>query len=166
MKNILFAYATMAGSTREVAEFIGKEIKNAGFEVDVKPVEDMKNLAGYDALVLGSAVRVFHLLPKTTRFLRKFKKAIRELPFAAFLVCLAMTEDTPELRATATKFAKPIIKVKQPMSLGLFGGVMDPSKLTGYALGPFRNHPLEDNRDWEKIKNWAVELVALLKSHA
>jgi flavodoxin len=45
MKKILIAYATMAGSTREVAEFIGKEIKNAGFEVDVKPVEDMKNLS-------------------------------------------------------------------------------------------------------------------------
>jgi menaquinone-dependent protoporphyrinogen oxidase len=166
MKKILIAYATMAGSTREVAEFIGNVFKDAGLEVAVQPVEEVKNLAGYDALVLGSAVRVFHLLPKTTRFLRKFKKAIRELPFAAFLVCLAMTEDTPERRTTATKFAKPIIKVKQPMSLGLFGGVMDPSKLTGYALGPFRNHPLEDNRDWEKIKNWAVELVTLLKSQA
>lgn len=166
MQKILIAYATMAGSTREVAEFIGNVVKDAGLEVDLLPVEQVKNLAGYDALILGSAVRVFHLLPKTTRFLRKFKKAIRKVPFAAFLVCLAMSEDTPERRATATKFVKPIIKIKHPMSLGLFGGVMDPSKLTGYALGPFKNHPLKDHRDWDKIKDWAVELVTLLKSQA
>ena len=162
MKKILIAYATMADSTREVAEFIGNIVKDAELEVDLLPVEEVKNLSGYDALILGSAVRVFNLLPKTKRFLRKFKKAIREMPFATFLVCLAMSEDTPERRATATKFAKPILKVKQPLSIGLFGGVMDPRKLTGYALGPFRNYPFEDHRDWDKIKAWASELKTLL----
>lgn len=163
MHKILIAYGTMAGSTKEVAEIVGEELRHTGLDVDILPVEGVKNLSGYDGVVLGSAVRAFHLLPKTTRFLRKFKKVIREIPFAAFLVCLVMTEDTPERRATATKFAKPIIRTKQPVSLGLFGGVMDPSKLTGYALGMFKNHVVEDNRDWEKIKVWAKELATLLQ---
>jgi menaquinone-dependent protoporphyrinogen oxidase len=166
MKKILIAYATMAGSTREVAEFIGNIVKSSDLEVDLLPVEDVKSLAGYDTLILGSAVRVFNLLPKTKWFLRKFRKAIRKIPLAAFLVCIVMNEDTPERRTTATKFAKPIIKVKLPLSLGLFGGVMDPSKLTGYALGSFSKYPFEDKRDWDKIKDWANELVILLKSHA
>ena len=162
MTKILVAYGTAAGSTKEVAEKVGETLKERGLEVDISAVESIKTLAGYDGLVLGTGVRAFRLLDGTMRFLRKFKKQMREIPLAAFLVCLTMCEDTPEHRDSAMKFAKPILKIKEPVSMGLFGGVMDPEKLTGFAKVMFQNWKTEDGRDWDAIKAWATEVAALL----
>lgn len=163
MTKILVAYGTAAGSTKEVADAVGEVLKGTGLDVDVSAVESIKSLSGYDGMVLGTGVRAFRLLDGTMKFLRKFKKQMREIPFAAFLVCLTMCEDTPEHRESATKFAKPLFKIKEPMALGLFGGVLDPSKLTGIARMMFQNSKLEDGRDWDAIKAWATEVAALFK---
>jgi menaquinone-dependent protoporphyrinogen oxidase len=53
---ILVAYASRAGSTAEVAEVIGRVLREGGPEVDVCPVGAVHSLAGYDALVFGSAI--------------------------------------------------------------------------------------------------------------
>jgi menaquinone-dependent protoporphyrinogen oxidase len=154
---ILITYGSKAGSTAEVAEAIGEEIQQAGAEVSVQPVESVKNIKPYDAVVVGSAVRIFRILGKTRRFLRKHKKDLRKIPIAFFLVCLTMKEGTPENIEQAKKFAKPMLNTAQPVSLGLFGGRMDPDKLTGFAAKAMASQPKEDHRDWEAIREWARE---------
>ena len=154
---ILIAYGSKAGSTAEVAEAIGEEMKQAGAEVSVQPVESIKDLSDYDAVVLGSAVRAFRLLGKTRRFIRRHKKALKQVPLAYFLVCLVMSEDTPENIEKAKGFAKPMLKIKEPVSLGLFGGCMDPSKLEGFAAKMMQSQSYADFRDWDEIRDWARE---------
>ncbi|MEA3327529.1 MAG: flavodoxin domain-containing protein [Chloroflexota bacterium] len=83
-KNVLIAYGTGAGSTAEVAQAIGEEMEKAGAAVDVKPVETVENISGYDAVVVGSSVRAFRILGKTRRFMHKFKQALRDVPAAFF----------------------------------------------------------------------------------
>lgn len=154
-KKILIAYGSKAGSTAEVAEAIGEEMKSKGAEVSVQPVESVKDISEYDAVVLGSAVRAFRLLGNTRRFIRRHKKALQQVPLAYFLVCLVMSEDTPENINRAKGFAKPMLKIKDPVSLGLFGGCMDPSKLEGFAAKIMQSQPYADFRDWDKIRSWA-----------
>ena len=163
MTKILVAYGTAAGSTKEVAEAVGEVLKGTGLDVDISAVESIKSLIGYDSMVLGTGVRAFRLLDGTMKFLRKHKKQMREIPFAAFLVCLTMCEDKPENRESAMKFAKPLFKIKEPLSIGLFGGVMDPEKLTGIAKMMFQKEKFKDCRDWDAIKAWAAEVAPLLK---
>ena len=154
---ILITYGTKAGSTAEVAEAIGEEMQSAGAEISVQPVEAVKDLDPYDAVVVGSAVRMFRILPKTKRFLRKHKRNLQKIPTAYFLVCLTMSENTPENVKQAKKFARPMLKTTEPVSLGLFGGCMDPDKLTGFAAKTMQSQPKEDHRDWEAIRVWARE---------
>jgi menaquinone-dependent protoporphyrinogen oxidase len=53
----LVAYASKYGDTRQIAERIAQHLRAAaGLEVDVQPVKAIGELAGYDAVVLGSAV--------------------------------------------------------------------------------------------------------------
>lgn len=161
-KKFLVAYGTAAGSTAEVAEAIGEEMRKAGGQVDVIAVENVKDLSEYDGIVIGSAVRAFHLIPQTRKFLRKFRKQLKQVPLAYFLVCMTMAEETPENIQKATDFAKPMFDLKEPVSLGLFGGCMDPEKLTGMWAKMMKNQPHEDKRDWDKIRAWGGELVGKL----
>ena len=163
-KKILIAYGSKAGSTAEVAQAIGEEMQTAGAEVSVQSVEKIKDITGYDAVVLGSAVRAFRLIGPTRRFLRRQKKALKQIPVAYFLVCLVMSEDTPESIQRAKGFARPMLKIKEPVRLGLFGGCMDPDKLTGFAAKMMQSQPYADYRDWDTIRSWAHETYQILNT--
>lgn len=158
-KKYLIAYGTAAGSTAEVAEAIGEEMRQSGMTVDVRPVEEIRDISGHDGVVIGSAIRIFHLLPKTRKFIRKFKKALKQRPLAYFLVCMTMGEKTEENISKTKEFAKPLLELKEPVSLGLFGGCMDPDKLTGMVAKTMQSQPKEDKRDWEEIRAWGKDLV-------
>ncbi|MFN2302721.1 MAG: flavodoxin domain-containing protein [Anaerolineales bacterium] len=155
----LVAYGTMAGSTAEVAQAIAEEMRSGGLLVDLKPVEEVKDISGYQGLVLGTAVRAFRILGKTKRFLRKHRKAMQSIPVAYFLVCLTMSEETPENIERATSFAKPMIKIKEPVSLGLFGGALIHENLKDIFGKALKSVPEQDNRDWNKIRAWGREMV-------
>ena len=53
---ILIAYATKYGATAEIAAKIGDALKQAGLSVEVLPADQVKDIAAYSAIVLGSAV--------------------------------------------------------------------------------------------------------------
>ena len=161
-KRLLIAYGTKAGSTKEVAQAIAEEMQNAGAHVDIKPVEDVKTVEGYDAIVLGTAVRMFHILGQTRRFLKRNKKALQNIPTAYFLVCLTMGEETPENIQQAKKYAQPMINTKEPVSLGLFGGCIDHEKLNDFFGKTMKSIPEQDHRDWEKISAWGRETLEKL----
>ena len=48
MNKILVAFATMAGSTMEVAEAVSEEIAKSGVHVDVLPISEIENLQAYE----------------------------------------------------------------------------------------------------------------------
>ena len=54
---ILVAYASRAGSTGGVAEAIGKTLADGGMSVDVRRMNDIREITPYGAVVAGSAIR-------------------------------------------------------------------------------------------------------------
>jgi len=163
-KKILVTYGTVSGSTGEVAQAIASEMQAGDVVVDVKPVEAVRKIEGYDAVVLGTAVRMFRILGKTRRFLRKHRKALSQVPTAYFLVCLTMGEETPENTQKAIDYAKPMVKVRQPVSLGLFGGCINHEKMTDFFGKSMKSMPEQDHRDWDAIQAWARETLPRLAS--
>ena len=161
-KKILLAFGTAAGSTAEVAQAMDEEMRQADAQVDVVPVEKVKDISEYDAVVVGTAVRMFHILPKTRRFLRRHRKGLSKVPVAYFLVCLTMGEETPKNIQKATDYAKPMIKTKTPVSLGLFGGCVNHEKMTDIFGKSMRAVPEQDHRDWEMIRSWAGDTLPKL----
>jgi menaquinone-dependent protoporphyrinogen oxidase len=167
MDRILVAYASKCGSTGEVAEAIGRALCHDGAAVDVRPVQDVGDLTGYGAVILGSAIRMGKPLPGAIRFIKKHQSSLGQMPTAYFVACAAMKEDTPESRAEASTYLDPLRELVAPGGVGLFGGKLDHSTLSPLlrfvASRESSGQMAEgDWRDWQAIGDWAEGLRPLL----
>jgi len=158
---ILVAYATKTGSTAEVAAEIGRVIESkGGCQVDVRPVGKLKGVDGYDAVVIGSAIHAGKWLSEATKFVKRHRETLNQVPVALFAVCLLMKEDTEENRRTAAAYLDPVCEMVRPVEVGLFAGAMDYGKLP-FILRPLiraMKAPQGDFRDWEAIRAWASRI--------
>jgi menaquinone-dependent protoporphyrinogen oxidase len=161
---ILIAYATGAGSTGDVAEAIGQELRGAGAEVDVRLAKDVSDVSPYKAVIVGSAIRAGNWLPEATKFVEKNRDALSQMPVAYFVVCLTMQDDTEENRRTVEAYLDAVCELVEPVDKGLFAGALDLSKLgLPLRLAMKAAKASEgDFRDWEAIRAWARQVHGLL----
>jgi menaquinone-dependent protoporphyrinogen oxidase len=163
-KNILIPYATFTGSTAEVAEEIAKVFTARGFNVKIQPAKSVKDLKGYDAVVLGSAVRITKTHSEAQSFMQRHAKALANLPVALFVVCLTMKDPSDENCATVDGYLGQL-KAKapgvQPLAEGKFAGVFEIERLSGIWKWTMSRGELEqgDFRNWDEIHAWAEELA-------
>jgi len=90
MKTILVAYATMAGSTAEVARAVGDEIAKSGALVDVRPIDQVGALDGYDGVVVGGPM-ILGWHRAAAGFLRRHRAAFQHIPLAVFVLAETLT---------------------------------------------------------------------------
>jgi menaquinone-dependent protoporphyrinogen oxidase len=53
---VLVAYASKYGATAGIAEAIAATLRQEGLEADARPAQEVRDLGGYRAVVLGSPV--------------------------------------------------------------------------------------------------------------
>src|SRR5208337_4459273 len=58
---VLVGFATRSGSTQEVAKVVATTLRDRGLEVDLRPLRNVRTLAGYRMLVLGAPLYMFRL---------------------------------------------------------------------------------------------------------
>ena len=94
--NILVAYATGFGSTREVAEVIAEELRESGASVDLRRIDDIDsfNNAIYDAVFIGSAIRYDHWMSVARKFVKHHQYTLSTVPVAYFFTCLTLSKIT------------------------------------------------------------------------
>ena len=166
---ILVAYASRAGSTAGVAQAIGEKLALSGAEVDVRPVQDVTDLAAYKAVVAGSAIQNKQWLPEAMAFMRECQTALAQKPVAVFLVCMTLTLGEGKYRSEVSEWLNPVRALIRPVSEGLFAGALDISKIPSFSdrlkfrlSVLFRVWSEGDHRDWAAIQAWTETLPALL----
>jgi menaquinone-dependent protoporphyrinogen oxidase len=166
MGKVLVAYASKAGSTGEVAEAIGQVLNAKGMAVDVLQVKHVTDLSGYQAFVIGSAIRMGRWLPEAVKFVEKNRVVLSRVPTAYFLVSGFLREDTPEMRSQVLAFVDPVRKILEPKSIGLFAGKMDYSKISWLdrTIAQAVKSVEGDWRNWDAIRGWAGELATRLSA--
>jgi menaquinone-dependent protoporphyrinogen oxidase len=167
---ILITYASRTGSTAEIAEAIGKTLSQRGMQVEVLPMQDVKDLSVYGAVVAGSAMRSSKWLPDAMQFITTHRAVLSQKPFATFTVCITLAmSNSEQYRQAVAAWIQPVRAQVKPVSEGLFAGMLDFKKLPFnwdtlklrmvVALGIF---PKEDRRDWNAVRAWADHLHPLL----
>jgi menaquinone-dependent protoporphyrinogen oxidase len=167
---ILVVYASRAGSTAGVAEAIGKTLVESGAQVEARPVQDVKDLAPYRAVVAGSAIHGGQWLPEAMQFIQTHRATLAHKPFAAFLVCMTLAmPGAAKYREHVAGFLQPVRALVRPVSEGLFAGALDISKVPSFGdrlkfrlsvvLGVWS---AGDHRDWDAIRAWAKSIHPLL----
>lgn len=81
---VLVAYATRHGATAGIAERVAAALTTAGLSAKAQPVEDVKDVKDYDAVVLGGAAYMFHWLKPAVTFARRHRKELAARPVWLF----------------------------------------------------------------------------------
>ncbi|GCE24223.1 flavodoxin domain-containing protein [Dictyobacter kobayashii] len=163
--SILVAYATRYGSTQEVAETMAATLRERGFEVDLQPAQDVKTLAGYQAIILGAPIFMSRWHKDARHFLTRHSIALATLPVAIF--ALGPTHaDEKEFQEARQQLDTELAQFSwlTAYAVEIFGGKFDPAKFNiPYTLLPvLKNIPASDVRDWDAIRAWTSKLPAKL----
>ena len=167
-KNILVAYASKHGATKEIAEKIGEVLLQSGKQVDVLPVGAVKNLTSYQAVILGSAIYIGKWPKEAVRFLRANEKSLAERLVWLFSSGPTGMGDPLEL-VEGQRFPAPLLGIINrihPRDIVVFHGFNNPAKLNiveKWALRSIAKKPLGDFRDWNAIAKWASGMAFAMK---
>ena len=166
-KTILVAYATKYGATAEIAERVGEVLRVEGLQADVSPVDRVRDLTPYSAVILGSAVYIGKWRKEAVKFLKENEGTLAERSVWLFSSGPLGEGDPVEL-LDGWRFPsaqQPIADRIQPRDIVVFHGSLNPDKLNFLERWMLNNvqSPVGDFRDWEAITSWATSIADALK---
>ena len=164
---VLVGYATRYSSTQQVAEAVGAALRESGQAVDVRPLQEVRSLTEYDAVVVGAPLFMFRWHKHAHSFLSRHREALMKRGVAIFaLGPVHEPHDEQEWRDSRAQLDKELAQYPwlAPLMLEMFGGKYDPEKL-GFPLNMFAGkEPASDIRDWTAIRLWATGLAEKLEA--
>ena len=172
---VLVCYGTRYGSAGEIAEKIGEILHEHGASVEVANLKNdkVKDLELFDLIIVGSGIQMGKWTKEPLKFLKKNRDILSKKKVALFVSCMSASK--PETcnqgrRDYLDKINADFPEIV-PISMGLFGGLIDPARGGRMTKGimkallqefvPEGEEPPEfvDLRDWEQIRFWVENLT-------
>ncbi len=164
---VLVAYASTHGSTEQIAETVAATIRERGLAVDLQAARNVRTLTGYQAVVLGAPIYLFHLHKDALRFLSKYQKELTDsLPIAIFAGG-PIEIDKDQWEEIRRQLGQELAKFPwlRPIAVEVVGGKFDPTRLhfPWNLIPAMRQTPPSDLRDWDAIRRWSSMLATQLQ---
>lgn len=164
---VLVAYGTKYGATAEIAEKIGKVLREAGLAADVLRADRAGDLSAYDAVVVGSGVYIGRWRKEAVKFVKDNEQALAAKPLWVFSSGPTGEGDPQEMVQgwRLPSNLQPIVDRMQPRDVTVFHGAADESKMGWLDKWLLKNvkAPTGDFRDWDAIAAWAGDIAAALQ---
>jgi menaquinone-dependent protoporphyrinogen oxidase len=177
---VLVAYASRHGATRGIAERLTRILRDRSIDVDLRPIDQVDDVAAYDAFILGSAAFTNHWMKEATTFVRRNRAVLGERPVWLFSSGPVGTEKVDSKGNDVLKKAEPrefseFASLIHPREEHVFFGAWDPEgNPVGLAETLFARFapklkdslPAGDFRDWPAIEAWANAIGDQLERRA
>lgn len=169
---ILIAYASAHGSTRDVAEFIGRVFRVYDVEVTVANVKDVQSVDGYDAYVLGSAIHGGLWLQEMCSFTDRFGDQLAQKITYFWINCIRALEADGYEHALKYYIDHNALRSFNVRDIAVFAGKLNTDAITrqeqwylasNYDGKMTAGNIKDDFRDWEAIAAWANSAAKELK---
>ncbi len=174
-QKVLVAYDSEAGSTGEIADFIGKVFSENGYIVEIKNVRETVDLTSYDRIVMGGPIRYDTWMSSVGKFVKNNQEVLSKIPVAYFFTCAVLAQKNDKTARQAKGYSDKIHNIApivKPVSMGEIAGALDYSKL---SFGPTmilklylliqrikdRDRSIGkegDYRDWDAIRSWVESI--------
>lgn len=158
---VLVAYASEHGSTREIAERVAAVLEDHGLEVTTSPVDWVERLNDFEAVVVGSAVHNLHWLPQARELLDRHEKELQARRVWLFSVGMPAALRWP-LRGVAGRREEAALAEElsgvAARDHRLFSGAyhrVQNDSFVGRVLFDVVAGRYGDYRDWPDIDAWA-----------
>jgi menaquinone-dependent protoporphyrinogen oxidase len=163
---VLVAAASKHGATDEIAARIGADLVEHGLDVEVKRLEDVRDVGGYDACVLGSGVYLGNWLKEARRFIDTHAAELAQRPTWLF-ASGSIVGDPPladDQNALRAGLAERLVATTQAREHKLFAGKLDMSTLGLAEKLPVRmaRGREGDWREWDAVDEWAAAIADVL----
>lgn len=161
---VLVAFASRHGSTREIAAAIGRGVTHSaagrahGVSVRLAPVEQRPDPAGFDAVVLGSAVYDGRWLESAVQYALEVDAPLSARPVWLFSSGLAANP----ARATRVADADRLAAALGAAGHGQFPGRLERRVLSATERAAWRGPTtaVGDFRDWAAVRAWSARIAA------
>ncbi len=164
--SILVAYATKYGATAEIAAKIGDTLKQAGLSVEVLPADQVKDVAAYSAIVLGSAVYAGMWRKEAIDFLEANEAQLTDRAVWLFSGGPTGEGDASQIMKgwRFPEAQQPIADRIKPRDIAFFHGFINLKKLNmaEKLIVKGIKAPTGDFRNWDAIQAWATGIAQAL----
>ena len=129
---VLVCYGTRYGSAGEIAENIGEILRNRGATVEIVNLKKgkAKDLESHDLVVIGSGIQMGKWTKEPLKFLKKNRETLSRKKVALFVSCMSATKPETCNQGRRDYLDKIIADFSEivPISMGLFGGLIDTTR--------------------------------------
>ncbi|HEU0225084.1 MAG TPA: menaquinone-dependent protoporphyrinogen IX dehydrogenase [Steroidobacteraceae bacterium] len=179
MAHVLLACSSVYGYTRRICEFIEAELEGRGHRADVVDLADAgRELARYDAIVIGASIRHGKHRPAVHDFISEHRELLAARPSAFFsvnLVARKSGKNTPETNPYVRKFLRRI--PWKPRLVAVFAGNVDYPRYDAFdrtiirvimwlTRGPTDPKARIEFTDWTEVRRFAERITALARGLA
>jgi menaquinone-dependent protoporphyrinogen oxidase len=159
---VLVASATRHGATGEIAEAIASTLTARGVNAELRRVEDVEDLGGYDAVVLGSAVYIGKWLEPARQLAEDHAAELATRP--TWLFSSGPLGEPARPDAAHAVQVDDLIERTHAREHRLFDGRLDPYKVSFLerTVAKAVRAKAGDFRNWDAIHAWANSIADAL----
>ncbi|MFF0575422.1 flavodoxin domain-containing protein [Streptosporangium saharense] len=160
MTKVLVAYGSTRGSTREIAEWVGRALTGQGVEVEVRSAAEVRDVGAYDAVVLGGAVYFGRWHRHARALVRRCARQLAERPVWLFSSGPLQRIDREVTPPAGAERARRRIGARESV---VFGGCLRPDA-RGFPAATMARTAAGDFRDPGRVETWARDIAYELKA--